>query len=79
MSFDVTLRLESKDVNIEECRNRSSKSSGRTLKAAAAGSPLDKNQAADLAKVFKALGDPVRLRLLSMIASRDGVRSACAS
>ncbi|MFJ9567737.1 transcriptional regulator, partial [Streptomyces fuscichromogenes] len=33
-------------------------------------SPLDEDQAADLAKVFKALGDPVRLRLLSMIASR---------
>ncbi|MFE9016817.1 ArsR/SmtB family transcription factor [Streptomyces cyaneofuscatus] len=34
--------------------------------------PLDEDQAADLAKVFKALGDPVRLRLLSMIASRAG-------
>ncbi|MBL3664903.1 helix-turn-helix transcriptional regulator [Streptomyces sp. M2CJ-2] len=32
--------------------------------------PLDEDQAADLAKVFKALGDPVRLRLMSMIASR---------
>ncbi|MFM9611659.1 ArsR/SmtB family transcription factor [Streptomyces niveiscabiei] len=27
---------------------------------------------ADLARTFKALGDPVRLRLLSMIASRSG-------
>ncbi|WP_329131985.1 metalloregulator ArsR/SmtB family transcription factor [Streptomyces sp. NBC_01476] len=34
--------------------------------------PLDEEQAADLARVFKALGDPVRLRLLSMIASREG-------
>ncbi|BBC95190.1 transcriptional regulator [Streptomyces rochei] len=34
--------------------------------------PLDGDQAAELAKVFKALGDPVRLRLLSMIASRAG-------
>lgn len=34
--------------------------------------PLDADQAAELAKVFKALGDPVRLRLLSMIASREG-------
>ncbi|MEU0521927.1 metalloregulator ArsR/SmtB family transcription factor [Streptosporangium sp. NPDC006007] len=34
--------------------------------------PLDEETATDLAKVFKALGDPVRLRLLSMIASRDG-------
>ncbi|MEU6818637.1 metalloregulator ArsR/SmtB family transcription factor [Streptomyces sp. NPDC046860] len=34
--------------------------------------PMDEEQAVELAKVFKALGDPVRLRLLSMIASRDG-------
>ncbi|MEU3349611.1 metalloregulator ArsR/SmtB family transcription factor [Streptomyces sp. NPDC006700] len=34
--------------------------------------PLDETQAVELAKLFKALGDPVRLRLLSMIASRDG-------
>jgi ArsR family transcriptional regulator len=34
--------------------------------------PLDEGRAETLAKVFKALGDPVRLRLLSMIASRDG-------
>ncbi|MFF2727711.1 ArsR/SmtB family transcription factor [Streptomyces sp. NPDC058008] len=34
--------------------------------------PLEEDQAEALAKVFKALGDPVRLRLLSMIASRAG-------
>ncbi|GHJ36939.1 helix-turn-helix transcriptional regulator [Streptomyces sp. TS71-3] len=34
--------------------------------------PLDEGQAVELAKVFKALGDPVRLRLLSMIASQAG-------
>ncbi len=34
--------------------------------------PLGEEQAEELAKVFKALGDPVRLRLLSMIASRAG-------
>ncbi|MFC8337567.1 ArsR/SmtB family transcription factor [Streptomyces rubiginosohelvolus] len=34
--------------------------------------PLDQEQAVELAKMFKALGDPVRLRLLSMIASREG-------
>ncbi|WP_439680837.1 ArsR/SmtB family transcription factor [Embleya sp. MST-111070] len=34
--------------------------------------PLDEEQAVDLARVFKAMGDPVRLRLLSMIASRAG-------
>ncbi|MET8901419.1 metalloregulator ArsR/SmtB family transcription factor [Streptomyces sp. NPDC004538] len=34
--------------------------------------PLDEGQAVELARVFKALGDPVRLRLLSLIASRAG-------
>ncbi len=34
--------------------------------------PLSEDQAVEPAKVFKALGDPVRLRLLSMIASRAG-------
>ncbi|MFD4955268.1 ArsR/SmtB family transcription factor [Streptomyces sp. NPDC058451] len=34
--------------------------------------PLNEDHAAELAKLFKALGDPVRLRLLSMIASRAG-------
>ncbi|MFE9806205.1 ArsR/SmtB family transcription factor [Streptomyces sp. NPDC005548] len=37
-----------------------------------ATAPLDEEQAAGLARIFKALGDPVRLRLLSMIASRAG-------
>ncbi|MER6070501.1 ArsR/SmtB family transcription factor [Streptomyces sp. NPDC001852] len=41
-----------------------------TCCAGLSAAPLDENQAADLAKVFKALGDPVRLRLMSMIASR---------
>ncbi|MFD9191630.1 ArsR/SmtB family transcription factor [Streptomyces phaeochromogenes] len=39
---------------------------------ALATAPLDEGQATELAKAFKALGDPVRLRLLSMIASREG-------
>ena len=34
--------------------------------------PLGEGDAADLAKVFKALADPVRLRLFSLIASFDG-------
>jgi ArsR family transcriptional regulator len=33
---------------------------------------LNEDAAADLAKGFKALGDPVRLRLLSLIAARAG-------
>ena len=34
--------------------------------------PLDEAAAADLARMFKALSDPVRLRLLSLIASHEG-------
>ena len=34
--------------------------------------PLTEAAAADLARGFKALGDPVRLRLLSLIAARAG-------
>jgi ArsR family transcriptional regulator len=34
--------------------------------------PLSRERAVELAAVFKALGDPVRLRLLSLIASRAG-------
>lgn len=33
---------------------------------------LDQYQASELAAMFKALGDPVRLRLLSLIASHPG-------
>lgn len=39
--------------------------------------PLEEDQAAELAKVFKALGDPVRLRLMSMIASRGQGGEIC--
>ncbi|MEU9311911.1 metalloregulator ArsR/SmtB family transcription factor [Streptomyces sp. NPDC048256] len=42
-----------------------------------AAAPLDEERAAELAKVFKALGDPVRLRLLSMIASRGEGGEVC--
>lgn len=37
-----------------------------------AGAPLDAEQAADLAHVLKALADPARLRLLSVIQAADG-------
>ncbi|MFC9678854.1 ArsR/SmtB family transcription factor [Streptomyces sp. NPDC056948] len=42
-----------------------------------AAAPLDEERARELAKVFKALGDPVRLRLLSMIASRGEGGEVC--
>ena len=34
--------------------------------------PLTKDWAGDLARMFKALGDPVRLRLVSLVASHAG-------
>ena len=36
------------------------------------GEPLSAKEAAELARVFKAIADPVRLRLLSLIASHAG-------
>ncbi|MGW3033456.1 ArsR/SmtB family transcription factor [Streptomyces sp. NPDC001178] len=45
--------------------------------AGLSAAPLDEDQAADLARVFKALGDPVRLRLMSMIASRGVGGEVC--
>jgi ArsR family transcriptional regulator len=38
-------------------------------------SPLGDDEAAELAKVFAALSDPVRLRLLSLVAAHDEVCS----
>jgi ArsR family transcriptional regulator len=38
--------------------------------------PLSESAATELARGFKALGDPVRLRLLSLIAARSG-REVC--
>jgi ArsR family transcriptional regulator len=35
--------------------------------------PLDEHEAEDLARLFSVLGDPVRLRLLSLIADADEV------
>jgi ArsR family transcriptional regulator, arsenate/arsenite/antimonite-responsive transcriptional repressor len=34
--------------------------------------PIDETAAAGLAQVFRALGDPVRLRLVSLIGAREG-------
>lgn len=42
-------------------------------------SPLDTDQAAELAVGFTALADPVRLRVLSMLAAAPKARSACVS
>ncbi|GAA4965559.1 metalloregulator ArsR/SmtB family transcription factor [Nonomuraea thailandensis] len=38
--------------------------------------PVGEAEAADLARVFKALGDPIRVRLLSLIGAHEGSRVA---
>ena len=43
--------------------------------ASVLAAPLDEGQAEDLARVFAALGDPVRLRLLSLVADAGEVCS----
>ncbi len=45
---------------------------GACAQAALVSEPIDETAAAGLAQVFKALGDPVRLRLVSLIGARDG-------
>jgi ArsR family transcriptional regulator len=40
-------------------------------------SPITDSEAEELATMFKVLGDPVRLRLLSLIAARDDETCAC--
>jgi len=39
--------------------------------------PLSGDQAVELSRLFKAMGDPVRLRLLSLIASHGGEACVC--
>lgn len=38
--------------------------------------PIAEEEAAELARVFKALGDPIRLRLLSLIGAHESGRQA---
>ena len=42
------------------------------MQPALIGDPIGEDAAAELAQVFKALGDPVRLRLVSLIGARQG-------
>ncbi len=47
-------------------------STGTCAQPALVSEPIDEASAAGLAQVFKALGDPVRLRLVSLIGAREG-------
>jgi ArsR family transcriptional regulator len=44
----------------------------RRASAGVTGRPLSETAAADLAQIFRALGDPVRLRLVSLIGAHQG-------
>jgi ArsR family transcriptional regulator, arsenate/arsenite/antimonite-responsive transcriptional repressor len=46
--------------------------SGACARPALVSEPIDETAAAGLAQVFRALGDPVRLRLVSLIGAREG-------
>ncbi|RCW38773.1 ArsR family transcriptional regulator [Halopolyspora algeriensis] len=52
--------------------NQTGQDSGRWCCSPVTGEPLSGEQAGQLATMFKALGDPVRLRLLSLIAAHAG-------
>lgn len=63
------------DVKIEICLDRKMSKQLPVVDnccSPLAREPLSEPQAVELARVFKAVGDPVRLRLLSLIASHDG-------
>jgi ArsR family transcriptional regulator len=68
------------DINISNSRTAQAKklSTNRELASccpAVGQAPLGEAEAADLAGVLAALADPVRLRLLSIVASQDEVCS----
>ncbi len=48
------------------------KADGACVSSPLTGEPLEESAAAGLAQVFKALGDPVRLRLVSLIGAHRG-------
>jgi len=66
---------------VDECNPRGPIVDVITIEACCApvlAAPLDDAEAAELAAAFKVLADPVRLRLLSLIASApDGTACSC--
>ena len=79
------LHAVSRSVNLEACRSKARVCRSSICRAAEACCPPIAQRrsrpdvAAVLAPPFKALGDPVRLRLMSMIASAPTARSASAT
>ena len=59
----------------DDCQDRGMSKQGAEVVGCCsplARQPLTAEQSSELARVFKAMGDPVRLRLLSLIASHAG-------
>jgi ArsR family transcriptional regulator len=70
---EASLQAVSRSINLEACRNNS-RYWTRPLRRAArpiADASLDPAHANDMARMFKALSDPVRLRLLMRITSAE--------
>ena len=59
-------------VNIDECRSHFSRRCTGCEVAPLVREPLSTEAATELAGMLKALSDPVRLRLLSVVASHSG-------
>jgi ArsR family transcriptional regulator len=64
-----------KDVSNQGCGDCSPEAAGAECCAPLACEPLPESGAQELALLFKAVADPVRLRLLSLIACHDGGES----
>ena len=74
------LHPDSTSVNLDECGNKRCRclDLAEGCCAPLTDASLEPDQADKLARMFKALGDPVRLRLLSMITSApDGEICVC--
>lgn len=72
--MDVNIRVMSttKAASVSAVRSSSQPCCAPVLSA-----PLQPEHAVDMAKMFKALGDPIRLRLLSLIAAASAVGECC--
>ncbi len=72
-----SLHLDSTGVKIDACRNRSCPRAGGGCCTPISDAALDPAAASEGATVFKALADPVRLRLMSIIASAGDEVCVC--
>jgi ArsR family transcriptional regulator len=64
----MSIQAERADLTITDVRGPSTETCSPPL----TGQPLGETAAAGLAQIFRALGDPVRLRLVSLIGAHQG-------